>query len=179
MFSLIYISKLEHVSNLLSYNLVSLIPTSLLMYLAFSQIKRYRNKDVKNILKTIVALSGILLYYKVIDLLSITSIVKLELIILPWIILMIVFRTFIWTKYRHLNKVEFIVLGVCSLLLFFNILNSDVLLNAVILGFLSLAYIFGGMHFKIKAYFTVGVISLISNVLFQTKGFWQNVPWWL
>jgi len=56
--------------------------------------------------------------------------------------------------------------------------NHSRIYDAIIVGGLSLASIISGMHYRIKAYFFVGIGVLLLNVLLQTKSYWGNFPWW-
>jgi hypothetical protein len=43
---------------------------------------------------------------------------------------------------------------------------------------LALVSIVAGMQLRTKSYFFVGIWVLLFNVMYQTKEYWGNMPWW-
>ena len=77
-----------------------------------------------------------------------------------------------------MSMIQLIVLLIVTAILVTDALNSNTIYDAIIVGCLSLASILSGMHYRIKAYFFVGIGVLLLNVLLQTKPYWGNFPWW-
>lgn len=118
-------------------------------------------------------------YYSMIIELDIPSIWGREVIVLPWIALVIFFRIKLKGKYSMITKpLEWGILLIVSLLLVQDGLSSSTIYDAIILGSLSLISMLFGMVLQIKSYFFVGSSVLLLNVFLQTRPYWGNMPWW-
>lgn len=78
-----------------------------------------------------------------------------------------------------LNHVQLAVLLLIAAYLVVDGIQSHTIWDAWILGGLSLLSMVAGMQFRIKSYFFVGMGVLIFNVLYQTRPYWGNLPWWV
>ena len=118
-------------------------------------------------------------YYSFIGYIHIPTVFMLEVQVLPLVLLVILGKMILKGRYRSkTNKLQWFVLIAVSFLLIEDGLQSSTVMDAIILGTLSLLSILGGFYFKIKVYFFVGCGVLLLNVLLQTRPFWGNMPWW-
>ncbi|MEH7075328.1 hypothetical protein [Neobacillus drentensis] len=118
-------------------------------------------------------------YYSIIAMLNIPPLWEREVMVLPFIILIIFIRRCLKGQYSDLTKaVQWGVLIIVSLLLIQDGLTSHTIYDAIILGSLSLLAMMAGMFLQIKSYFFVGAGVLLLNVFLQTRPYWGNMPWW-
>ncbi|EIJ81353.1 hypothetical protein PB1_00370 [Bacillus methanolicus PB1] len=118
-------------------------------------------------------------YYSAVDEFNVPDLWEREVIVLPWIAVVIYLRRCLQGKYKkYTNYAQWGVLFLVSILLVQDGLASSTVYDALILGSLSLISILAGMFFKIKSYFFVGSGVLLLNVLLQTRPYWGNLPWW-
>lgn len=118
-------------------------------------------------------------YYSAVDEFNVPDLWEREVIVLPWIALVIYLRRCLQGKYKkYTNYAQWGVLILVSILLVQDGLASSKVYDALILGSLSLISILAGMFLKVKSYFFVGTGVLLLNVLLQTRPYWGNLPWW-
>ncbi len=118
-------------------------------------------------------------YYSFIHILHFPALWERELIVLPWVAVMILAQSALKGKFSQITKpLQWGVLILVSLLLIQDGLASSTIYDAIILGSLSLASMLAGMFLQIKAYFFVGAGVLLLNVMLQTRPYWGNMPWW-
>ncbi|MEH6906361.1 hypothetical protein [Neobacillus drentensis] len=154
------------------------LPGVLIAVLLLMQRKRVPEKF--SVLLTILGGAYLLQpYYSIIAKLSIPSLWEREMIVLPFIILIIFIRRCLKGRYSDITKaVQWGVLIIVSLLLIQDGLASHTIYDALILGTLSLLSLLSGMFLQIKSYFFVGAGVLLLNVFLQTRPYWGNMPWW-
>ena len=158
---------------------LKLIPSLLVVYYLYMLINRFISILEKLIIKTITALSLLLPYYVTIAEFEWNRYIKTEMVVLPFIVLTILLSTHTWKAYKKvMSMIQLIVLVIVTAILVTDALTSNTIYDAIILGVLSLASMISGMHYRIKAYFFVGIGVLLLNVLLQTKPYWGNFPWW-
>ncbi|WP_053956872.1 hypothetical protein [Inediibacterium massiliense] len=156
-----------------------LIVPVLMVYFFYSQIKRVEEEMAKKIMKTITLIVLMIPYYRLLNNISIPKVIQRELDILPWIGIQVMSSRKIWTKYESLmRKVEWGILIVISTILLADIVVYGDTKDALIFGVLSLISVIGGMQFRKKSYFFVGIGSLIINVIIKNQKLWANIPWW-
>ena len=184
-FSIYFLIRLSEVINYDSMLIVKLIPSTLFLYLMFSQIKRVKEGLIRKITITITGLSFLIPYYQLVDhilvkdFLNKAPFLETELIILPYLILVIILGKRVWQdKKIIINRIELSILIISSGLLLKDILVLNYLTDAILLGILSLISFIVGMNNKKKSYFFVGLGTLFINVLIETKSLWGNLPWW-
>lgn len=118
-------------------------------------------------------------YYSIMANLHIPSLWEREVLVLPYIVLIIFIRHSLNGRYSDITKaVQWGVLISVSLLLIQDGLASHTIYDAIILGTLSLLSMMAGMFLQIKSYFFVGSGVLLLNVFLQTRPYWGNMPWW-
>ena len=118
-------------------------------------------------------------YYSIMAKLNIPPLWEREVIVLPFIILIIFIRRCLKGRYAEITKaVQWGVLLVVSLLLIQDGLKSNTIYDAIIVGTLSLLSLLAGMFLQIKSYFFVGAGVLLLNLFLQTRPYWGNMPWW-
>lgn len=118
-------------------------------------------------------------YYSVALRLDIPSLWEREIIVLPWVILVIFIRLFWKGRFEQItNRIQWMVLIVVAFALIQDGMASSTIYDALILGTLSLISLLTGLFLRIKAYFLVGFGVLFLNVFLQTRPFWGNMPWW-
>ncbi|MFK9092883.1 hypothetical protein [Bacillus salipaludis] len=119
-------------------------------------------------------------YYGIINQLNIPSLWEREILVLPYIILVIFLRQSLNGRYADITKaIQWGVLIIVSLILIQDGLASNTIYDAIILGSLSLISVLAGMFLQIKSYFFVGSGVLLLNVFLQTRPYWGNMPWWV
>ncbi|WP_026677651.1 hypothetical protein [Fictibacillus gelatini] len=118
-------------------------------------------------------------YYSIIGAINIPDLIEREVYVLPWVPLTIFLRMYIGkSKKRVVNRTEWTILLIVSLLLIQDGLESSTIYDALIIGTLSLLALLAGMFFRIKSYFFIGSGVLLLNVFLQTRPYWGNLPWW-
>ncbi|WP_062512957.1 hypothetical protein [Halobacillus sp. KGW1] len=111
---------------------------------------------------------------------SIPDIFMAELQVLPLLVVLALMRKKLWSDAPGvMNKIQFAAVLLVAAYLVVDAIKSHTIWDAWIIGGLSLLSMVAGMQFKIKSYFFVGMGVLIFNVLYQTKPYWGNVPWWV
>ncbi|OEH86986.1 hypothetical protein BHU72_01650 [Desulfuribacillus stibiiarsenatis] len=157
---------------------LAVIPYLLIPYLLFSQIKRV-DGAVTKIVQTITVVSILLPYYYLLYRLDVPRIIETELIVLPWILLVIVLSTRLWSSQQALmKKLEYGVLVAAAIFLLNDTLIQNNPLEGIILGILCLISIIGGFYKRKKSFFFIGIGTLGVNVLINTREYWGNLPWW-
>ncbi|MCA0984249.1 hypothetical protein LCL89_09350 [Halobacillus yeomjeoni] len=110
----------------------------------------------------------------------IPDLIEAELQALPVLGLLVYLRVRTWKAYPFImNQVQFGILLLVAAFLVVDAIQSHTIWDAWIIGGLSLVSMVAGMQLKIKSYFFVGMGVLIFNVLYQTKPYWGNAPWWV
>ncbi len=118
-------------------------------------------------------------YYSFIGFIQIPAVFLREVQVLPFVLLVILGKWTLKGRYQsHTNKLQWFILIAVSFLLIEDGLQSSTVMDAIILGSLSLISILAGFYFKMKAYFFIGSGVLLLNVLLQTRPYWGNMPWW-
>jgi hypothetical protein len=118
-------------------------------------------------------------YYSVTLRLELPALWKREIMILPWMILVIFIRMYWKGRFEPItNRIQWVVIIVVAFALIQDGMASSTIYDAIILGTLSLISLLTGMFLRIKAYFLVGFGVLFLNVFLQTRPFWGNMPWW-
>ncbi len=158
---------------------LEIIPYLLLPYLLFSQVNRIDEVSSKRIVKTLTAISLLFPYYVVLEKIHVPNLIIRELTVLPWVLVVVFLSKKLWTDRQNLmRKIEYGVLSVVSLILIGDALVHSNAYEGIILGALSLASIIGGMQFKKKSFFFIGLGTLALNILITTRDYWGNMPWW-
>ncbi|WP_226577319.1 hypothetical protein [Halobacillus litoralis] len=110
----------------------------------------------------------------------IPDLLEAELQALPGLGLLFYLKKRTWSSYASImSHVQSAVLLFIAAYLVVDAIQSHTLLDAWIIGGLSLASMVAGMQLKIKSYFFVGMGVLVFNVLYQTKPYWGSAPWWV
>ncbi|MEN2767819.1 hypothetical protein [Ornithinibacillus xuwenensis] len=119
-------------------------------------------------------------YYALLGDVNLPDLFEREFYVLPWIIVVIVLRSFVWKENKQAtNSIQWAVLVIVSLLLVQDGLASNTIYDALIVGVLSLASLVAGMIYQIKSFFFVGTGVLLFNVFMQTRPYWGKLPWWV
>ncbi|MYL50037.1 hypothetical protein GLV98_11110 [Halobacillus litoralis] len=110
----------------------------------------------------------------------IPDLIMAEIQTLPVLLVLAFLRKNIWSASAEtMNYVQFAALLFISGYLVLDAIQSHTIWDAWIIGGLSLASMVAGMQFRIKSYFLVGMGVLIFNIIYQTRPYWGNVPWWV
>jgi hypothetical protein len=137
----------------------------------------------RKIVLTLVAISLILPYYQVIDNLHVASILLTELRLLALIVVVTFLHKKVWTdtykQIKIMNTITTIVIVFTAFVLLKDVAVDNYLADRLILGIVSVLAIIIGMQFKAKIYLFSGIMTLISNILIQTKQLWLSIPWWV
>ncbi|TRZ38372.1 hypothetical protein CEQ21_23520 [Niallia circulans] len=117
-------------------------------------------------------------YYTLLDELPISIYFRMELLLLPWFILIWVCKKLKSDHLQLIIKIEWIFLLFSAVCLIIDGLKTSDIMDAIILGSLALLSVIGGFYFRYKSYFFIGIGVLLLNVLLQTRPYWGNMPWW-
>jgi hypothetical protein len=118
-------------------------------------------------------------YYSVAFRLDLPLLWEREILVVPWLLLVIFIRLFWKGRFEQLtSRIQWIVLIIVAFVLIQDGMASSTIYDALILGTLSLVSMLTGMFLRIKAYFIVGFGVLFLNVFLQTRPFWGSMPWW-
>lgn len=102
-----------------------------------------------------------------------------ELRALPMFALMLILTKKVWSRYQPIvRQIETSSLILLTIYLVVDAIQSGTIWDALIIGIMSIVSLLIGMHYHIKDYFFVGVGTLIFNLIYQTRPFWGNLPWW-
>lgn len=153
------------------------VPGLFLTLLAFMQIKRVE-KEIECIPKLVSMFLLLVPYYSFLTIISIQEYIVTELVVLPWIIMLIGTKKII-SKLMILSYVEWGFVIIVALILAIDGYLSHTIYDAIILGGLAVISILSGFYFRYKSYFFVGIGVLVLNVLLQTRPYWGNFPWWV
>lgn len=154
------------------------VPGIFLSFLAFMQIKRVE-KEIEWIPKLLSMYLLLIPYYSFLTIISIQEYIVTELVILPWIIMIIGTKKIISKWKETLSYVEWGFVIIVALILAIDGYLSHTIYDAIILGGLAVISILSGFYFRYKSYFFVGIGVLVLNVLLQTRPYWGNFPWWV
>lgn len=147
----------------------------------FWQSKRVEKPTNKNIFLSLAAISLLtpynLLLLEYID--RIPELLHAELRAFPMFLLVIVLTKKVWSRYQPFaRQIETSSLILLTIYLVVDAIQSGTIWDALIIGILSIVSLLIGMRYQIKDYFFVGVGTLIFNLIYQTRPFWGNLPWW-
>ncbi|ARI78958.1 hypothetical protein [Halobacillus mangrovi] len=110
----------------------------------------------------------------------IPDLIEAELQVLPVLVILSFLRGRKWKEYPYMmNHIQFGVVLLVAAYLVIDAIQSHTIWDAWMIGGLSLISMILGMQFRIKSYFFVGMGVLIFNVIYQTRPYWGNVPWWV
>lgn len=179
-FSFILIAALEvYMSN--QAILFRIFPSVLLAFILFMTIKRVNTKVSSRLLKTSTVISLFIIYYKVIFEFynEIWSPIKLELLILPFIVAVIFLKKKVWDNEKVMTSMEWIVLLMSGILIAFDGIISSTVVDTIIMGIIGLLGIIVGMITRIKSYFFIGSGIVLITLYTQTRPLWSSMPWWI
>ncbi|WP_284560992.1 hypothetical protein [Bacillus sp. T2.9-1] len=160
-----------------TFNWDIIIPGLFLSFLAYLQIKRVK-KEIEWIPKLVSIYLLLVPYYSFLMIITIKEYIVTELVVLPWIIMVIATKKII-SKLMALHYIEWGVIVIVALILAIDGYISHTIYDAIILGGLAILSILSGFYFRYKSYFFVGIGVLVLNVLLQTRPYWGNFPWWV
>lgn len=161
-----------------TFNWDIVLPGVLLVVVAYIQRNRV-DKEMQWIPKLISLFFLLLPYYSYLTLISIPSYITSELVVLPWLVIMIGTKKILRNGKQMLAYIEWGVVGTIALILAIDGYLSHTIYDAIILGGLAVLSILSGFYFRYKSYFFVGIGVLVLNVLLQTRPYWGNFPWWV
>ncbi|WP_226035542.1 hypothetical protein [Aquibacillus saliphilus] len=173
-YSISFISEQDNI-------IVQITPILLLTVWFFGQVNRLNNLLLKLIFKTLGVLGIIPAYLLLLKEYQawIPDLIKAEITVLPILGISIFLSLQTWKGYKKLmGKIQLIVLLLVTGYLVIDAIESQTVWDAIVIGGLSLFSIVIGMQYRIKAYFFVGIGVLVFNVMYQTKSYWGNMPWW-
>ncbi|MBA4537851.1 hypothetical protein H1Z61_12110 [Bacillus aquiflavi] len=163
-----------------SFNLlIQLLPSFVIVYLLYSQMKRFDSIFEKRIIQSLTATALLAPYFTLLNGISINPFIKMELYVLPFVALAFYLRWRIWNDLSISSIVEWFVLGIASFVLFFDAYTSNTVIDAILIGSLALLAIIGGFIYKVKAYFITGIAVLFITLFVYSRPFFQALPWWV
>ncbi|MCA0972483.1 hypothetical protein LCM20_17950 [Halobacillus litoralis] len=110
----------------------------------------------------------------------IADVIQAEVQSLPVLGLLFLLGKRTWSEFKGVqNQVRWAVLLLLAAYLVIDAIESHTIWDAWIIGALSLISMVAGLQMRIKSYFFVGMGVLIFNVLYQTRPYWGNMPWWV
>ncbi|ERJ11767.1 hypothetical protein [Haloplasma contractile] len=146
----------------------------------FYQVLRTSNKFLH---KVIIALGSYMLlipYGRFInEIMDINHVIFAELIIIPIILVTAFICQWVFKEYIMKSRFADGVIVLISLgMLLTDVFHTDDLTNAILFFILTLVLIVYGYAKHYIAYFIIGVVYLAIFVLYETRNFWTNIPWW-
>ncbi|QGH35013.1 hypothetical protein GI584_13605 [Gracilibacillus salitolerans] len=179
--AVMYVGYSFHFTDATDIVWIRIIPYLLLALWAFLQVNRISQELMRKTLVTLGALCFLPSYYLVLQeyLVYISDLFHAELRVLPVLVLSIVMARKTWRNYQSImTHIQSVILVFITIYLVVDAIQSNTVWDALIVGILSLVALLTGMKFQIKSYFLVGLGTLLFNVIYQTKPYWGNMPWW-
>lgn len=161
---------------------IKILPYMLLALWLAMQIKRIDHTIWKKSLVTLAVICLLPIYYHILfEYISyINPLFHAELIALPVMFLSIAISKKVWNDYRSaMTNLQTVILAGITVYLVYDAIQSQTIWDALIIGTLSIVSLLAGMKFHIKSYLFTGLATLIFNVIYQTKPYWGNLPWWV
>ncbi|WP_420851777.1 hypothetical protein [Oceanobacillus jeddahense] len=147
----------------------------------FLQMDRVGNRMLQKLFVTIGGVACLAPYYLVLDyyISAIPEVLYAELQALPVLALAIILSKKTWHEYESLMRhVQTVLLIIVTVYLIADAMQSATIMDALIIGILSIVSLLAGMRYQLKSYFFVGIGTLLFNVIYQTRPYWGNLPWW-
>ncbi|UOQ49845.1 hypothetical protein MUN88_07160 [Gracilibacillus caseinilyticus] len=160
---------------------VRILPYILIAGWLFLQVKRISQPMMQKVVMTAGALCMLPAYYLIFQeyMNYIPDLFHAEIVMLPVFVLSILLTRKIWQQYTYIMiHVQTVILAFITIYLVQDAIVSHTVWDALIIGILSLASLLAGMYLQIKSYFFIGLGTLLFNVIYQTKPYWGNMPWW-
>ncbi|WP_058307372.1 hypothetical protein [Gracilibacillus massiliensis] len=179
--AVVYLGYSLNYAELIGTVWVRIVPYLLLAIWLFLQVKRVNQPLMQKVFITLGGVSLLPAYYLVLQeyLAHISDLFHAELLVLPILILSIVMEKKTWKSYKRImSQIQTVILVLITVYLVVDAIQSNTVWDALIVGTLSLIALLIGMSFQIKSYFFVGLGTLLFNVIYQTKPYWGNMPWW-
>ncbi|WP_339282859.1 hypothetical protein [Oceanobacillus sp. FSL K6-3682] len=160
---------------------LTVIPYVLFASWFFLQVDRLGSQMLQKIFITVGGIACLPPYYLVLDHYTdiIPEVIYAELQALPMLALAIILSRKTWQDYQSLMRhIQTALLIVVTVYLIADAIQSATILDALIIGILSIISLLAGMRYQLKSYFFVGIGTLLFNVIYQTRPYWGNLPWW-
>lgn len=148
----------------------------------FLQSSRIHSPVLQKVLITLGAVTCLAPYYLILEeyINFIPELVHAELEALPILGLSIILTKKTWSHYgQWMRQIQTVLLIGVTVYLIADAMNSATIFDALIIGILSIISMLAGMHYQMKSYFFVGIGTLLFNVIYQTRPYWGNLPWWV
>ncbi|WP_406945873.1 hypothetical protein ACJA3J_07225 [Halobacillus sp. SY10] len=161
---------------------IRILPVVLLSLWFYLGGKKCSEKFLQNVFYTGAAVSLYGAYLMIAAAYSeyIPDLIIAEVQALPVLIVLAFVRKNIWSASAEMmSYVQFAALLLISGYLVVDAIQSHTIWDAWIIGGLSLVSMVAGMQLRIKSYFLVGMGVLIFNIIYQTRPYWGNLPWWV
>ncbi|WP_339234202.1 hypothetical protein [Oceanobacillus sp. FSL W7-1281] len=160
---------------------LTVIPLGLFASWFFLQQDRVGSQMLQKICISLGGIACLPPYYLVLDhyINAIPEVLYAELHALPVLALAIILSKKTWNDYEPVMRhVQTVLLILVTVYLIADAIQSATIMDALIIGVLSIASLLAGMHYQLKSYFFVGIGTLLFNVIYQTRPYWGNLPWW-
>ncbi|WP_117161210.1 SCO7613 C-terminal domain-containing membrane protein [Paraliobacillus sp. X-1268] len=160
---------------------IQIIPYVLLTIWLFAQVRRFQYHIAQKAIVTLGLVSFLPTYYSIIEeyLSFISELFHTEFRVLPVLVLAIILSLKTWKNYKNImSPIQSLSLLLVTVILVMDAISSNTIWDALIVGVLSLLSLVIGAQFQIKSYFFIGFGTLLFNVIYQTKPYWGNMPWW-
>ncbi|MFD1065977.1 hypothetical protein [Oceanobacillus locisalsi] len=160
---------------------LTVMPLILFASWFFLQMNRIDHSMPRKICITIGGLAWLAPYYLLLGHYSdaVPKVIYGELQALPILALAILLSKKTWHNHGALMRhIQTVLLIMITIYLIADAIQSGTILDALIIGILSIVSLLAGMHYQLKSYFFVGIGTLLFNVIYQTRPYWGNLPWW-
>ncbi|WP_117168645.1 hypothetical protein [Paraliobacillus sediminis] len=160
---------------------INIIPYVLGTVWLFAQVRRFTHHIARKVIVTLGSISFLPTYYIILEeyIPFISELFHTELRIFPVLFLSIILSLKTWKNYKTvMSHVQTVSLLVVTIILVLDAISSNTVRDALIVGGLSLLSLVIGAQFQIKSYFFIGIGTLLFNLIYQTKPYWGNMPWW-
>ncbi|MCD8502025.1 MAG: hypothetical protein LRY71_10540 [Bacillaceae bacterium] len=160
--------------------LVKVLPSLFLVFLLYLQITRVTSNVGEKLFTTFTVASAFIPYYIVVGNVNVPMIIRLELLILPVLVFISMLKAFVFQGYKEIVTIyQSLAVALVAIILMADSLFANTVLDALIIGSLSVCSFVFGMLLRVKSYFFAGFVTLFLTVVVQTRSLWGNLPWWL
>lgn len=147
---------------------------------AFYLMSYYRknNSYIDKVLITMSVLSLCLAYWNQ-PFIEFTSLVSLEMNLLPIVVLTFCLR-FIWKDELEIcQKINFTVISIVNFILLISAIFENSLSNTIILSLILLFILFTSLIIKRKKWLILSSTMLLFITLYMSRNFWLSISWWI
>ncbi|WP_186576812.1 SCO7613 C-terminal domain-containing membrane protein [Aquibacillus kalidii] len=171
------LSFMDHETNVW----IEALPTLMFTVWLLVQKNRLKRSIVRKTITTVAIISVLPAYFLIYGEYEgyLPELFHAEVIALPFLLIPIILSRKTWKGYSQvMTHVQTASLLLVTIYLVIDAIQGHTIGDALLIGSLSLLSVLVGMQLRIKSYFFIGVGTLLFNLIYQTKPYWGNMPWW-